>query len=239
MIEHRLGEDQPALRRRERAFALHEQLLPGKPGRLAVERPFGRLGDRAHRPVDLVERRCLCLDAVEHRRERGIDAAQRRVGGERPEHRLRLDQRSGGLAHIFGRAEQQPLAGEEIAAIGAAHEPEMGRVCRQLRRELRRAALGKLGRRAIDHHQHHIAELREGGFHCPLLLAPVDIGRDQRRCVGRHVEARRAEDERQRRERQAHAERHPGPADTGGNDVWNGRSHAVVQRDAGPEAPMK
>ena len=54
--------------------------------------------------------------------------------------------------------------------------------------ELDGRSLGQLGRFAIDHHQQHVAKLRKRGFDRFLILAPLDLGRDQRGGIGGHRE---------------------------------------------------
>ena len=50
------------------------------------------VGDRGDRRLYIFERRLLEPHALERLRDRAKDAAQRRIGGERAEERLRLDQ---------------------------------------------------------------------------------------------------------------------------------------------------
>ncbi|MFT3976541.1 MAG: hypothetical protein QM688_05425 [Sphingomonas bacterium] len=204
----------------------------------ARQRRLRRQRHRAHRLADPVELHLSRRHAVQHVRQRIAHAAQGGIGGERPQHRLRGDQRGGGVAHVLTGAEQQPLAREEIAAVGAGDAAEMRLVLSQPRRQPRRAVLRQLRRVAIDDQQHPVAQLRESGLHRPLLLAPVDIGGDQRGGVGGHREAARDDEQRRRRQHQRDQDRPPWPADAGRDDCGNGGTHRQLFA-GGPLAPRK
>ena len=188
IIELGLREDQAAARRGSSRAGFGEQLLPGEIGGLALSRSIERIGHRPHRAIDPRERNVAALDPCQHRRKGIRDAAQRRIARQRAEQRLRVDQRLGRGAHLGGRSEQQPLAIEERTAIGALYAAEMRGVGGERGGELDGRRLGQLGRLAVDHHQQHVAQLREGDFDRFLILAPLDLGRDQRGGIGGHRE---------------------------------------------------
>ena len=206
VIELGLREDQPAARRRGARTRLGEQLLPRKIGGLARRRCVERSGHRPHRTRDPREGYVPALDSGQHRRERSRDPAQRRIASERPEQRLRADQRLGRRLHLGGRAEQQPFTVEIGAAIGSLDAAEMRRVRSERGGELGGRGFGEFGGLAVDDHQQHVGQLRERGLDRFLILSPGDLGRDQRRGIGRHREMTRGKDRRPRDEREAQAE---------------------------------
>ncbi len=82
---------------------------------LALLDPFQGVGDRGDRRPHVFERRLLEPNALERLRDGAKDAAQRRIGGERAQERLRLDQFVHVALHLGDAEEEDSVAGEEFA----------------------------------------------------------------------------------------------------------------------------
>ena len=91
VVEDRLDVDEAAQVGRL-GRAAREQPAPRESRMLALLDLLKRVGNRGERGFDIFERRFFVAHALERLRDRAKDAAQRRIGGERAEKRLRLDQ---------------------------------------------------------------------------------------------------------------------------------------------------
>ena len=122
-VQHRLDGDEAAkLFRPRRCAGKHR--APGKISDLAARRILEHRRQLAHRGVDVGQARVAAADAEKHRIEAVHQPAQRRVGGQGSQEGLRLDQLRRGVLYFFFGEEKQPVAVEEIAAIGPAHAAE-------------------------------------------------------------------------------------------------------------------
>ena len=97
--------------------------------------------------------------------------AQRRIGGERAEKGLGLDQIGRRPAHLVDAQEQDAVPGEEFAAVGASDRAGDARLGREIGRQRRGRFVGGFGRRRVDHGDDLVGALREGLIE-PDLLAP-------------------------------------------------------------------
>ena len=112
---------------------LCDQRAPRKEGRLAGQRFFKRLRERRHRGFDVLERALSALDPFQHVGDGGQDAAQAGIGGERGKQGLRPHEPCRGCRDFIQRQQQQPVAIEERAAVGASHAVEKFGLCLQRR----------------------------------------------------------------------------------------------------------
>ena len=99
-----------------------------------------------------------------------------------------------------------------------------------------RRGFGAFGGLAVDDHQQRVAQLRKRGVDRALVLAPVDIGRDQFGGVGGHREMARRIDDRPDDQREAQCQHDEGSADAGGDQLENSVGDHFV---AGASGPLK
>ena len=142
--------------------------------------------------------------------ERGENAPEAGIGGERADQGLGRDDLVGEILHIGDRQEQHAFAAEEIAALGHAHRLEEVRH----RREPLGQRVGRIGceigRLGVDDDREEIDVLREGAVHLGLALAPRQVRRDELVGVGVDADVARGvigAGERQQQQDQRHRPR--------------------------------
>ena len=139
---------------------------------LAPRDPFQRVGDRGDRRPYVFERRLLEPHALERLRDGAKHAAQRRIGGERAQERLRLDQLVHVALHLGDAEEQDSVAGEKFAPVrpgdGADHVLPVG----QRAGERIRRLVGRFRRRPVDDGDYQVRALGKELIELFLLLAP-------------------------------------------------------------------
>ena len=139
---------------------------------LAPLDPFQRVGDRGDRRPYVFERRLLEPHALERLRDGAKHAAQRRIGGERAQERLRLDQLVHVALHLGDAEEQDSVAGEKFAPVrpgdGADHVLPVGQRAGQRIRRL----VGRFRRRPVDDGDYQVRALGKELIELLLLLAP-------------------------------------------------------------------
>ena len=144
---------------------------------------FDRVGERGERPREVVELDLFAAHAFQHERQRIHHPAQRRIGRQRSEQRLRRDHLLRRARDFFRRREQQSRAIEERTAVGPPQRNECRRIAGEPLRQRGRRLLGQFGRRAVDDDGDHGDALRKRLREVDLALAPRQIRRDQRwRC---------------------------------------------------------
>ena len=151
---------------------------------LALLDPFQGVGDRGDRRPHIFKRGFLEAHALERLRDGAENAAQGRIGGQRAQERLRLDQLRHVAPHVVDAEEENAVAGEELAAVrsgdGADHIRPVGeRVDQRVRRLVRR-----FRRRPVDDDDHQVGPLREEPIELHLLLAPGQRARQELARVG-------------------------------------------------------
>src|SRR5262249_5736915 len=100
------------------------------------------------------------------------NAAQRRIGGECSEERLRGNQISGGALHLVQTEEEDAVALEELAAIRAVDTADQVRPGPKLMQQRIRRLIGGLRRGRIDNCDDLVNPLRKPGIQDHLLLTP-------------------------------------------------------------------
>ena len=152
---------------------------------LALFDLFQGVGDRGDRRPQIFKRRLFVANALERLRDGAKNAAQGRIGRQRAQERLRLDQLRHVAPHVVDAEEENAVAGEELAAVrpgdGADHVRPVGeRVDQRVRRLVRR-----FRRRPVDDDDHQVRPLREELIELLLLLAPGQRARQElaRVCV--------------------------------------------------------
>ena len=143
-----------------------------------------RVGDGGHRRLHVLERRLLQAQALDRLRDRAEDAAQRRIGGQGSEERLSLDQLRHVALHVVDAAEQNAVAGEELAAVGPGHGADHVRLGRERVGQRRGRLFRALGRRRVDDRDDPIGPLGEEVVKLDLLLAPGERARQELAAVG-------------------------------------------------------
>ena len=113
VIEDGLDIDEPPKLRRLRR-APRDQPAPGEGGMLSLCDEIQGVADSGDRRPQIFERRFFEAHALERLRDVAKDAAQRRIGGERPEEGLGLDQLGHVAPHLVDGLEEDPVAGEEL-----------------------------------------------------------------------------------------------------------------------------
>ncbi len=189
VIEIGLDEDETAQLLLLRCAA-GEQALPRQMMRPAGERRLDRIGQRGQRRVERRELDLAVLDALERQADRREQAAQAGIGGQRAEQGLGGDQLIGDVLDLLDRQEEQAVAREELAAIGAAHRLVELRAITQPLRQIGRRILGLAGCGGIDDDGKEIDVLRKGAIELRLALAPRQVGRDEVIGVGIDAEMR-------------------------------------------------
>ena len=142
------------------------------------------VGDGGYRRLHVLERRLLQMQALDRLRDRAEDAAQCRIGGERSQERLRLDQLGHVALHVVEAAEENAVAGEERAAVGPAHGADHVRLGRERVRQRRGRLFGALGRRRVDDRDDPVGPLGEERVEPVFLLAPGERARQELAAVG-------------------------------------------------------
>ena len=115
---------------------------------------------------------------------RAEDAVQRRIGGERAEEGLGLDQLRHVASHFVDGLEEDAVAGEELAAVGPAHGADHVRLGRERVGQRRRRLLGCFRRRRVDDRDDPVGPLGEELVEPDLLLAPGERARQELAAVG-------------------------------------------------------
>ncbi len=179
---------------------------------LSLQNPVDGVGDGGERRFDILERRLAQADSVDRLGNRAEDSVQSRVGGERGEKRLPLDQLGGILPDVVDGAVQQALAGEERAAVGTRDGvKEIGAP---------RQGLGQGGRRffrafrrgCVDHGDDQIGALGEERVELHLLLSPRERAGEELTRVGRNGEVAHSVVRGERRSDQKERDDKPGVA---------------------------
>ena len=196
IVQHRLNQhDVPRLARP--CGRPCDQRAPREEGRLAGHHLFKRRRERRHRGFNVMERGLAPLDPFQDVGDGSQDAPQAGIGGERAKEGLRLHEPFRGCRDFLRRQQQQPVTIEKRAAVGASHVVEKVGLSAQRLCESSGRGVGQFGRRAVHHDHGQIVELRERGFERQLLLAPLQLRRDQFGRIGvqgemlRRVEQRR------------------------------------------------
>lgn len=102
-------------------------------------------------------------------------------------------------------------------------------------RQFRGGGFGQFGRLAIDDHQQHVGQLREGGLDRFLILPPRDLGGDQRGGVCGHREMAGGIERRARDQREAHRKHRERPLDAKRDELLD----AVRNHCLGASGPVK
>ena len=142
------------------------------------------VGDRGHRRPHILERRLFEPHPLERLRDGAEDAAQRRIGGERAEEGLRLDQLSHVAPHFVEAEEEDAVAGEELAAVGPADRPDHVRPSGKRLGQSGGRLVGCFRRRRVDDRNDPVGPLREVFIELLLLLAPGERARQELAAVG-------------------------------------------------------
>ena len=183
VVENGLDIDEPPQIRRL-GRAPREQPAPREEGMLAVLDPLQGVGNRGERGFQIFKRRFFVTHALERLRHGAEDPAQRRIGGERAQERLRLDQFIHVALKVGDAEEEDAVAGEEFAAVrpgdGADHILAGGeRLDQRVRRFVRR-----FRRLRVDDRDDQVGALREQPVELDLLLAPGKRTRQELARVG-------------------------------------------------------
>ena len=142
------------------------------------------VGDRGHRRPHILERRLFEPHPLERLRDSAEDAAQRRIGGERAEEGLRLDQFAHVAPHFVDALEEDAVAGEEFAAVGPADRPDHVRPSGKRLGQSGGRLVGCFRRRRVDDRDDPVGPLREVFIELHLLLAPGERARQKLAAVG-------------------------------------------------------
>ena len=185
VVEHRLDVDEAPQLGRLRRLAGYAAVRQEKDWMLSLQVGLHRVGDGGERRLDVLERRLAVANALDRLRDRSEDAAQRRIGGERAEKRLRLDQ-LGRVSAARRRRERNKKP------LRAKNSPPSGRLtvrmtsfrcCQRLDQRVRRL-LRAFRRRRVDDGDDQVGPLREQRIEPDLLLAPGQRARQEFARVG-------------------------------------------------------
>ena len=132
---------------------------------LSLRHAVEGVGDRGHRRPHAFERRLSQANALDRLRDRAEDAVQGRIGGERAEEGLGLDQLGHVASHFVDGLEENAVAGEELAPVRSGHGADRGR-------------------RRVDDRDDPIGPLGEEVVKLDLLLAPGERARQELAAVG-------------------------------------------------------
>src|SRR5665811_2496615 len=115
---------------RLRRVALHEN-APGKARRLPRNHLLQGVGKRVEDAREVIELDVMGLYPEQAVLQPADEPAQARIGREIVDERFRLDQRREAAPEILRRLEQEPIAGEKLAAAGLRNLAESILVLRQ------------------------------------------------------------------------------------------------------------
>ena len=160
------------------AGVARKQRPPGEEGGFSFCRCLQCVGKGDHWAVDVGQLGLALGNAHQRRAEAVHHAAQGRIGSERAQERLCLDQLRHGVAHFAFLQEQKPVALEKRAAVRAAHRGEQRLIFGEFGGERIGCAVGTLGGGTVDHHQDEVVPLGKQLVETHFLLAPGQIGRN-------------------------------------------------------------
>ena len=182
-VQHRLDDHELHLVG-DAGLAVGQQLLPRQPRRLARRHLLQRGVDPPHGLLEILELGVPGLHAAGAEGENPHHAAQRRVGGERPEQPLLLGQSFEGLVELRLGHQQQPVLVEERPAIGTIDGLDQVLVGSEGLGEVGGRLLGLLGRLPVDHRHDRVGALGEGLLVIDLVLTPRLLRVDQPLDIG-------------------------------------------------------
>ena len=151
---------------------------------LSLRHAVEGVGDRGHRRPHAFERRLSQANALDRLRYRAEDAVQGRIGGERAEEGLGLDQLGHVASHFVDGLEENAVAGEELAPVRSGHGADRVRLGRERVGQRRGRLFRALGRRRVDDRDDPIGPLGEEVVKLDLLLAPGERARQELAAVG-------------------------------------------------------
>ena len=170
-IQDRLDVDETAELAWVRRFACH-QLVPGECGGAPGKQRIDRGGETVKRHGEIGGVDFAVLHTFRDIAERLSEPAERRIGGERAEKRLRANELLGGVPDLAGRQEQEAVVLEEGTAPDLAQRLYVLAVVGERGSQFLGARVGELGACAIHHHQKRINLLRKCRIELQFALAP-------------------------------------------------------------------
>ena len=224
----RIGRHRRGLHRLRRAGG--EQFLPGDAGWFSRQHQFEGVRHFVESGGEHREAAWAAADLPLIAQDNAGEAAQTGILRDRLQNVALGDQRSHDAPELRRGQKQQAVGAKEFIVVGAPGARDHRRAL-QRRIEPFGRVFGFFRRRAVDHRDNEVAELRKGLVKRGFILAPRNVGRKQMGRVGVYRKSRRGEICSAASQRQGRQHDQPRPAQT--------KPHQFFKHQAFPQPPQR